>query len=104
MPKYLFVYHGGSAPKSEEEGKQAMEAWGKWFGSMGQDVIDGGNPVGPSTTVKSDGSVVNDGGTNPATGYSLVEATNVDDAIAKARGCPLLSTGGSIELAETFDP
>jgi hypothetical protein len=104
MAKYLFVYHGGSAPASEEEGRQAMEAWGEWFASMGSDVIDGGNPIGPSTTVLSDGSVVGNGGANPAAGYSLVEAANVDDAIAKARGCPILSGGGSVELAETFEP
>ncbi len=104
MSKYLFVYHGGSPPESEEAGKQAMEAWGKWFGSMGADVVDGGNPVGQSTTVGSDGSVASDGGANPATGYSVVEAKDLDDAIAKARGCPILSSGGSVELAETFDP
>lgn len=104
MAKYLFVYHGGSAPESEEEGRKAMEAWGGWFGSMGAAVVDGGNPVGPSTTVKSDGSVVGDGGANPASGYSVVEAKDLDDAVAKAKGCPILSSGGSVEVAETFEP
>lgn len=103
MAKYLLVYHGGSKPGSEEEVKQVMDAWGQWFASMGADVIDGGNPVGPSTTVNSDGSVAGNGGANPASGYSLIEAGNVDEAIAKARGCPILAAGGSIELAETFD-
>jgi hypothetical protein len=104
MARYLFVYHGGGMPESEEAGKQAMEAWGQWFGSMGADVIDGGNPVGLSTTVLSDGRVVGDGGSNPTTGYSVIEARDVDDAIAKAKGCPILSSGGSVELAETFVP
>ena len=104
MAKYLFVYHGGGMPESEEEGQKAMEAWGSWFGAMGGDVVDGGNPVGPSTTINSDGSVAQDGGANPATGYSVVEAKDLDDAIAKAKGCPILASGGSVELAETFDP
>ena len=104
MPKYLFVYHGGGKPTSAEAGKQAMEAWGKWFASMGGDVVDGGNPVGVSTTVNRDGSVVGNGGANPATGYSVVEAKDVNDAIAKAKGCPILAGGGSVELAETFAP
>lgn len=105
MPKYLFVYHGGSGmPDSEEEGKKAMAAWGQWFASMGSDVVDGGNPVGQSSTVRSDGSVAGDGGANPVGGYSLVEAKNLEDAIAKAKGCPVLANGGSVELAETFDP
>ena len=104
MPRYLFVYHGGRAPESEEAGKQAMAAWMQWFESMGADVVDSGNPVGQSTTVQADGRVVRDGGANPATGYGVVEARDLDDAIAKAKGCPILSSGGSVEVAETFDP
>ncbi|MGI9288606.1 MAG: hypothetical protein ACR2P1_24685 [Pseudomonadales bacterium] len=103
MAKYLFVYHGGSMPETEAEQAAAMDAWGQWFGSMGSAVIDGGNPVGLSSTVQSDGSVVSDGGANPASGYSLIEASDVEDAIAKAKGCPTLSSGGSVELAEAID-
>ena len=103
MAKYLFVYHGGGKPESEEEVARVMDAWGNWLESMGSDVIDGGNPVGISLTVNSDGSVSNNGGANPASGYSLIEAASDDDAVAKARGCPILEAGGSIEIAEAFD-
>jgi hypothetical protein len=34
----------------------------------------------------------------------VIAAKNLDDAIAKARGCPILASGGSVELAETFEP
>lgn len=103
MAKYLFVYHGGTAPKTEEEAAQVMDAWGNWLGSMGAAVIDGGNPAGLSKTVHPDGSVTNDGGANPVSGYSLIEATDDDDAIAKAKGCPHLEGGGTIEVAEAMD-
>ena len=103
MAKYLFVYHGGGKAESEQELAKSLDAWGSWFGSMGAAVIDGGNPVGQSSTVKSDGSVSSNGGANPASGYSLIEAKDLDDAVAKARGCPILSVGGSIELAEAID-
>jgi hypothetical protein len=103
MAKYLFVYHGGENPKSEEEAAEVMDAWGSWLGSMGSAVVDGGNPVGMSSTVHPDGSVTDDGGANPASGYSLIEAKDLDDAIAKARGCPHLQGNGTIEIAETFD-
>lgn len=102
MAKYLFVYHGGENPESEEDVAAVLDAWGSWLGSMGAAVIDGGNPVGTSSTVNSDGSV-SDGGPNPATGYSLIEAADLDDALAKARGCPILAAGGSVELAEAID-
>ncbi len=103
MPKYLFVYHGGDHPETEAEKSEAMDAWGQWFGSLGSAVIDGGNPVGPSTTVSVDG-VVDNGGPNPASGYSIIEANDVEDAIGKARICPLITIhGGSVELAEASD-
>ncbi len=103
MAKYLFVYHGGKKPESEERYAEVMNAWGEWFGSMGAAVIDGGNPVGLSSTVHSDGSITDDGGSNPASGYSLIEAADLEDAKAKASGCPILQDGGSVELAEAFD-
>jgi hypothetical protein len=40
---------------------------------------------------------------NPASGYSLIEASDLDDALAKAKGCPHLQGNGTIEIAETFD-
>ena len=104
MPRYLFVYHGGGMPASEEEGRRAMEAWGQWFASMGDRIVDGGNPVGQLTTVQSDRSVVSDGGSNPATGYGVFDANDLDEAVSLAKGCPILDSGGSVELAETFEP
>lgn len=104
MAKYLFVYHGGGgAPSTSDEVKKIMDAWGEWFGSMGSAVIDGGNPVGKSSTVKSDGSLVSGGGANPVSGYSLIEASSLEDAYRKAKGCPLLERGGTIEIAPTID-
>jgi hypothetical protein len=103
MAKFLFVYHGGGRPESKEAQDKAMAAWGAWFGSMGKAVINGGNPVGKSWTVKGGGSVTKDGGTNPASGYSLIEAKDYDGAAALAKACPMLSSGGSVEIAEVID-
>lgn len=103
MAKYLFVYHGGKKAESEEEYKESMDAWGSWFGSMGAAVVDGGNPVGTSSTVHAGGKVTADGGSNPASGYSLIEADSTEDAIAKAKACPILTVGGSVEVAEALD-
>lgn len=103
MAKYLFVYHGGKESETEEELAKALDDWGNWFGSMGAAVIDGGNPVNGLCTVNPDGSITSDIGTNPASGYSLIEAADLDDAVAKAKGCPILTGGGSIEVAEAID-
>lgn len=92
-----------SAPQSKEESAKVMAVWGQWFGTLGSAVVDGGNPVGASSTVQSDGSVVNNGGANPASGYPLVEAASLADALEKAKGCPILAAGGSVEVAEAMD-
>ncbi|MEZ5650092.1 MAG: hypothetical protein R3E87_06020 [Burkholderiaceae bacterium] len=103
MAKFLYVYHGGSVPTDDAEKVRVMNAWGTWMGGLGAALIDGGNPVGQSFTVQSNGGVVDNGGANPASGYSLVEASDIDDAIAKAKGCPILAAGGTVEVAQAFD-
>ncbi len=103
MAKYLFIYHGGNHPETEAEVKAVHDAWGAWMGGLGAAVIDGGNPVGMSSTVNSDGSVSNNGGSNPASGYGLFEAADLADALEKAKGCPILASSGSIEVAEAID-
>jgi hypothetical protein len=103
MAKYVFVYHGGGAPESEEEGAAAMQAWTEWFNSLGSAVIDAGHPTGASATVGSDGSSSPGGGANPVTGYSIISADGLDAALVAAKNCPQLASGGSVEVAETLD-
>jgi hypothetical protein len=103
MPKYLLVYHGGSMPETEEEQATVMAAWGQWYEALGQAVVDGGNPVGKTKTTASDGSVTDGGGANPVTGYTIISADDVDAAVDLSKGCPVLQSGGSVEVCETFD-
>jgi len=102
MAKYLLVYHGGGMPEGQEARDQVMAAWGTWFQNLGPALADGGNPVSQTKTI-SGTSVSDGGGANAATGYSLIEAENIDAAVELAKGCPVLQGGASIEVAETFD-
>lgn len=103
MPKYIFAYHGGDMPETEAEGAQVMAEWTAWFEGMGDAVVDGGNPVGPSSTLQSDGTISCDGGPNPLSGYSLIKADDIEQATAIARDCPILKARGSIEIAEAME-
>jgi hypothetical protein len=103
MPKYVFAYHGGTMAESAAAQAEALAAWGAWFGSLGEAVIDGGNPTGQAQTIDADGSVNNGGGANPLSGYSLINATDIDAALAHAKGCPILAVGGSVEVAEALE-
>lgn len=99
MPKFIFVYHGGKAPSDPAEQERVMSAWGAWMGGLGSALVDGGAPVGMSKTVSPAG-VADDGGANPVSGYSMVEAADHNAAAELAKGCPILSDGGSVEVAE----
>lgn len=103
MPRYIFAYHGGSMPETEEEGAKVMAAWTDWYAAMGGQLADGGAAAGRSMTVHSDGSVSNDGGANPFSGYTVVSADSHDAANAIAKGCPILAAGGSVEVCELIE-
>ncbi len=99
MPKYLFVYHGGDQPASKEEGDKVMADWNSWIGQVGKSMIDVGNPAGGSRTVAANGSVSATNG-NAASGYSIIEAPDLDGALNAAKMCPQLKANGSVEVAE----
>ena len=100
MSKYVLTYHdGGEMPESEAEVAEVMAAWSAWFETLGAAVVDGGNPFGAGKIVTA-GSVTD--GTR-AGGYSIIDASDLDDAAAKAGGCPILAGGGTVAVHEAID-
>ena len=77
-----------------------MQKWGGWFGTIGSAVIDGGNPFGASTAVKSDGST--GAASAGLSGYSIVEADSLEFVAKLAGGCPVLESGGLVEVYEAL--
>lgn len=102
MPKFIFAYHGGHQFKSKEEGMAHMAKWQAWSAGLGDAVIDPGMPVGPSKTVSADG-VSDDGGSNPLSGISIIQADTMEDALEMAKPCPHVEIGGTIEVAQAMD-
>jgi len=100
MTKFLLAYHGGDAPSSPQEGEKLTQSWRDWIGGLGKAVVDVGNPTGAAKTLKPGGKVVDGGGSDPVTGYSIIEAASLDDAVKLSKGCPQLSSNGSIEVTE----
>ena len=102
MGKYVLAYRGGGMPEGEEAQQASMTAWMNWFGTLGESVVDGGNPFGPALSIASDGTT-SDGGAAALTGYSILSADTLAAAAEKAKGCPILGSGGTVEVYETFD-
>lgn len=101
MPDFILAYHGGEMPETPEEGEQEMARWRKWMGDIEASIVDGGNPVGKSSTLSASG-VVDNGGPSPLSGYTIIKAADKAGAIKLAEGCPHLAHG-TIEIAEIIE-
>jgi hypothetical protein len=92
--KYVFIYSGGAAPRSEAEGKKVMDAWMAYFGKLGPAIVDGGAPFAPGA------KVIGKGAPSHATGYSIITADSLAAAIKLTDGHPHVAHGGSVEVFE----
>jgi hypothetical protein len=74
----------------EEAVAAVFAKWAAWMEKIGPALSDVGTPFGPGTSVVDDGSR----GENVAiTGYSIIEAASMDEAVALTDGHPYLSEG-----------
>lgn len=96
MAKYLVVYRGGDPDGGSDD--DVMTDWMNWFASLGDSVVEMGNPLARGTAIAADGS--RSDGTAGLSGYTLIEADGLDAAAAAVAECPHLKTGGSIEVYE----
>ena len=105
MAKFLFVYRNSAEQErrpSPEEMQNAMAAWGAWFKEIGSAIIDGGDGLLPTGKKVSSDGAVSDGPFIEAKelvgGYSILQADDIDQACELAKGCPVLATGGNVEV------
>ena len=104
MANFLLVFTGGGevAP-TEEERSAIVQDWGSWFTGLGENLVDPGNPIGPTAkTISSDGSVSESAVGEPATGYTIIQAASLAAATEAAKTCPHLKSGGKVTVYETF--
>ena len=100
MPRYLLAYHGGHVDDSLEGRKRVMAEFGRWFAELGPRLIDPGNPVARAVTIDA-GSVREGGGANPVSGYTVIEADDMQTAIELVKRGPIVQGGRTVEIAET---
>jgi hypothetical protein len=104
MVNYLLLYAGGSMPESEAEQAAVMKDWEKWMGKLGSALVDGGNPFTPQAkTISKDGKISDGSGGPMPSGYSILKADSLDEAVKLAKDCPVLKGGASIMVFETFN-
>ncbi len=108
MKEFLLVfrneYKQRQGQPSPEEMQAEMKLWMDWIGGIAaQDkLVSPGNPLMSDGRVVRSGNVITDG---PYTeikefigGYTIVKATDINEAAKLADGCPILSMGGNVEV------
>jgi len=86
MKKFVFLYYGAWPG---EPTREIMDAWTAWFASIGENLVDGGNPLGQGREVTA-GASTDLTEASPITGYSIVSADSMDDAEKLLVGCPII--------------
>jgi hypothetical protein len=87
MQKFIFLSYGYETPTPE-----IMDAWGKWFTSIADRIVDSGGPLGSGREISRDGTKELSPDTGAATGYTIFNAKNIEEAEKIAKRCPIISS------------
>ncbi|MBO9619395.1 MAG: transcription initiation protein [Niabella sp.] len=109
MKDFLFLYradYSAYAKRSPEELQSITKKWMDWIGSIAAQnkLADPGNRLENGGRVVKPNNVVTDGPyceiKESLGGYSLVRVDTIEEAVALAKGCPVYTIGGSVEVRE----
>lgn len=110
MKDYLFLFRGGDtamAKESPEKWQAHMQKWMKWMGELSQQgKLAGAQPLDQTgRQVRGNKKLVTDGpfmeGKEMVGGYLMCKASNYDEAVGIAKGCPILEfDDGIVEIRE----
>ncbi len=87
MKNFIFLQYGFEQPTPE-----IMEAWGKWFASIGDKMVESGGPSRPGREIAHEGTKELPMGLDSFTGYSIIRAENMDEAEKIAQACPIITS------------
>jgi len=105
LTEFLYLYRGGDSPTSPAEGQQVMQQWMAWMKDLGEKgylkavgspLEKTGKLVSGKTKAVSDGPFAE--AKDLIGGYTLVQAKDIDDAVAASLGCPIFLAGGAVEV------
>jgi hypothetical protein len=97
MKKFVLVFYGKVRPEdiSKEEMEATMGKWMAWFGTFKDQMVDGGNPfAADAKSVTAEGVETIPADMWPATGYTIINASDMDEATKIAKSCPVLEGAG----------
>jgi hypothetical protein len=105
--QYMLIFRGPTSMKdyqpSQEEMQASIQQWGQWIGGIAsQGKLVSTHEIGfEGSIIKSDGSVEDSFYSSEdlmVGGYMILKASSKEEALKLAKGCPVLSYGGSVEV------
>jgi len=109
MKEFLFVYRNdfSALPSvTKEEAQKNTKKWMDWMGSIAAQnkLSNKGNRLTTTGRVLRANNKVTDGPYSEIKesigGYSIVKVDSYEEAVELAKGCPVLSLGGNVEIRE----
>ncbi|MFN8250890.1 MAG: YciI family protein [Ferruginibacter sp.] len=109
MKDYLFIYRNDYSvlPQPTPEQAQAeMKMWMDWLGGIAAQnkLTAAGNPLTSSGKVVKANNIITNGPYSEIKevvgGYSVIKAASFEEAADMAKGCPVLRSGGNVEVRE----
>lgn len=105
MSEFTFLYRGRDATASPEQMQKVMEKWRAWFKELSANghIKDIGHPLEDAgKVVKGKQKTITDGpfaeAKDVVAGFTLVQARDLEQAVELSKGCPILESGGSVEV------
>ena len=95
MKRFMFLHYGFEKPTPE-----IMSAWGKWFESVAEVTVDQGGFHGGAREISHSGSKDLPMGMDSITGYSIITAESLEDAVKIARDNPFVASIRVYEISE----
>jgi len=86
MKKFILLTYGFETPTPE-----IMQAWGDWFSSIQNKIVDSGAPSGGGTEITKSGTTDLALDLEAFTGYVIVNAADLDEATEIAQTCPIIT-------------
>ena len=94
MKRFMLLHYGFETPTQE-----IQDAWGKWFASVADKMVDSGSPFSKGREISSGGTKELPLGMESLTGYTIIGARNMDEAEQIAKGCPMIRFVRVYEMA-----
>ncbi len=111
MKPFIFLFTGEDSLRdlSPEEIQRLMQEWGAWLDTLTRTGrFESGTPLetrgqivsGPTATVTEAPFAEPE---EVVTGYLVISARDIDEAVEIAKACPLLEVGGRVEVRAVQD-